>query len=84
MKLYMIKHIPTGMFWKPSKYGSKANLSKRGKVYHSRPNYESYLKSYAHGYSYTMPKKNGYGWETVQIRTSLKDWELIEIEAGAK
>lgn len=35
---YKIRHIPTGLFYKPSIHGSKLNLSKHGKVYTRKPN----------------------------------------------
>lgn len=35
-KFYKIKHIATGLFYKPSGMG-KSNLSKRGKVYQTLP-----------------------------------------------
>jgi len=37
MKFYKIRHNPTGMFYKPSRYASKANMSKKGKVYNNKP-----------------------------------------------
>ena len=36
MKAYRLKHIPTGLYYQPSKGGN--NLSKRGKVYLTKSN----------------------------------------------
>lgn len=36
MKAYRLKHIPTGLYYQPSKSGN--NLSKRGKVYLTKSN----------------------------------------------
>lgn len=38
MKLYMIRHKPSGLFYTPiAKSYSRENLSERGKVYHRKP-----------------------------------------------
>lgn len=36
MKVFKLKHIPTGLFYQPSK--GSGNFSERGKVYSQRPN----------------------------------------------
>lgn len=36
MTLYKIKHIPTGLYYTPSNFSNKSNLSKKGKLYSSK------------------------------------------------
>lgn len=40
MKVYRLKHKPTGLYYQPvrGKYGNQTNLSKRGKVYQTTQN----------------------------------------------
>ena len=45
MNFYKILHEPSGLFYKPSKHGSKANLSKRGKVYQRKRDVTSVYNS---------------------------------------
>ena len=77
MKIYKVKHIPTGLFYKPSKYPSKSNLSKTGKVYHTKPSLQYWL-SFSHGLAYNHPTKDYPGYKTTATR--LEDWEIIEGE----
>lgn len=44
MKVYRIKHIPTGLYFCPARkikneagWYAKSNLSKKGKIYHNKP-----------------------------------------------
>jgi len=37
LKMWRLKHLPTGMYFKPSKHMNKCNLSEKGKVYTSKP-----------------------------------------------
>ena len=83
MKIYKVLHIPTGMYYKPSKYPSHSNLSKTGKVYHTKPNIESFL-SYAGRMTYNHPLKSK-NWNSPSYEsrsTKLEDWKIIEGEIG--
>lgn len=48
MKTYKILHKPSGMYFKPSRYPTKLNLSKNGKVYFNKPNIKRFLGEYYH------------------------------------
>jgi len=37
LTLWRLKHIPTGLYFKPSKHRSKSNLHKKGKIYSMKP-----------------------------------------------
>jgi len=45
---WRLKHIPTGLYFKPSKHRSKSNLSKKGKVYTTRPTIKWSGRKYYH------------------------------------
>ncbi len=57
VKVYRIKHIPTGLYYRPARqiqlplpdrkwgFPSKSNLSKDGKIYTKRPPIEKWLKN---------------------------------------
>lgn len=77
--MFRIKHKPTGLYYKPSKYHSRSNLSKTGKVYHTKPNISHYLEDYRLGYSYRECDKNER-WNYKTIQTKLEDWEIIELK----
>ena len=48
MKLWRLKHIPTGLYFKPSKHRSKSNLSPKGKVYTIKPTCKWMGRHYHH------------------------------------
>lgn len=74
-KLYKILHIPTGLFWKPSKYGSKHNLTKQGKVYNSRPSLTWCTGMF--GNCRIKTKEYPYYKE---LYASVSEFQIIEIE----
>lgn len=83
MSLYRVLHLPTGLFWKPSTHANKRNLSKTGKVYHTKPAIESWLHQCGE-LSYTDYKKVKASWGGMtevayQVPTKLKDWKILEI-----
>ena len=84
MKLYKILHKPSGLFYKPCRHDNKRNLSRKGKVYQTKPNIESFL-TFCGGLSYTdyvMQRVGCIDRETeVQVPTVLSDWQLIELKA---
>jgi hypothetical protein len=74
MKLYKLRHKPTGQFFKPSKHGSKTNLAKTGKFYDKKV---------------TVAMLSGWYEHSVfsdDIRKIVpEDWELVEysvVEVG--
>ncbi|MDE6649783.1 MAG: hypothetical protein K2K45_07620 [Muribaculaceae bacterium] len=65
MKPYRIKHVPTGLYYKPG----EVNLTKNGKVYTTGVNAFSY---FSHGYIPVSARANS------KLHTSTKDviqWE---------
>lgn len=83
MRLFKVFHIPTGLFWKPSTHSNKKNLSKTGKVYHTKPAIESWLhQSGCLSYTDYRKKKTSWGMteEAYQVPTSLKDWKIVELD----
>lgn len=94
MKLYRIKHKPTGLYYKPAQNGN--TLSRKGKVYHRKPNTkwcEVYFKNV--GWSKPNVSKElenwlGLSWDEIKktyinrdnylaIKSSVRDWEIEEI-----
>lgn len=70
--VYKIRHIPTGLFYKPSKHMAKSNLSKNGKIYNSKPT----LKWLGDIYQHPKPRSEGYPyWESRTV--ILSDWEIV-------
>jgi len=65
-KFYKIRHIPSGLFYKPSVHGSKINVSKLGKTYQRKPNLKKYI-----GHNVC------WGWHEYE-KTILSDWEIVE------
>jgi hypothetical protein len=75
MIFYKLRHIPTGLFFKPSKYGSKSNLSKNGKVYSTKPSLKYVSNGYHHPLKQKWPKAN------YEYRKYVEgDWEIVEIK----
>lgn len=78
MKIYKLRHKPTGMFYTPSKYGNgHRNLSKTGKVYHKKPDAFTFM-GFCSKMSYNHPIKEYPYYE--RRTTQLDDWEIIEGE----
>lgn len=95
MKVYKIKHKPTGLFFTPSKgYG---NLSVKGKIYDRVPNekwYSDTIRIKLHKWaSEKLNKKElilidyfglekdhrGGYWVDKHFPTKPEDWEIIEL-----
>ncbi len=62
MEAYRLKHIPTGLYYQPTKNGN--NLSKRGKVYLTKVN------------PLTMDRRTGYIW--IGVKVNSKVWRDCE------
>lgn len=92
MKVYKIKHIPTGLYFTPSK--GSGNLSINGKVYVSRPNLDwcKTIRVKFHLYKDQKPNKRiksllnhfalepKYGTLYDQyFKTNQSEWEIIEL-----
>lgn len=67
---WKIRHIPTGLFFKPSTYWAKAHLSKAGKVYQKRP--KSLWCLLQGRYNHPLP---GQGHESRAVIPS--EWEAV-------
>lgn len=62
MEAYRLKHIPTGLYYQPTKNGN--NLSKRGKVYLTKAN------------PLTMDRGRDYIWIDVKVNSEVwRDYE---------
>ncbi len=73
MKTYKLRHKPTGLFYKPSKHRSKANLSKLGKAYSNKPGFGHIGKTYRH----PLPKV-GRLPEFEERHFIPEEWEIVE------
>jgi hypothetical protein len=83
MKYYKIRHIPTGWFFKPSKHGSKSNISKKGKVYQTKPSLKYLGDVYHHPAKTDESVSRAYaGYENRKVR--LDEWEIVEFEVEEK
>lgn len=90
MKVYKLQHIPTGLFFTPSR--GNGNLSKSGKIYNKPPSIEwatrlrikiFSFKKEPRGHHklivdhFRLNWKNGYIDE--YVKTSENDWKIIEL-----
>ena len=90
MKLYKLKHLPTGLFFTPSK--GSGNLSTKGKIYIDRiPTLEWCKQIRIQLYPETKSNKNKILIETFNLdttkwkidecfKTEPEDWEIIELK----
>lgn len=81
--MFKLRHIPTGLFFKPKKFRLPSNLSKDGKIYKTRPGLKYLDKSIlimnpAHkgGYDPYIPK-------TIEMKIIPLDWEVVEYSVVA-
>jgi hypothetical protein len=77
--MYRLKHIPSGQYFKPSRYGSRSNLSTKGKIYHTKPslNWVSSICIYIDNVK-TIVKTNPEDWIIEEIgQKSDQSWEPI-------
>ena len=73
---FKLRHIPSGLFYKPSKHGSKSNLSKDGKVYQKKPPKVGFDGTWAPN---PDRKPGEYGKpECVLVPCRREDWEIVE------
>lgn len=89
MIVYRIKHLCTGLYFKPS-IGTANNLSKHGKLYTRKPSlsYTSTIKLITRpNYNKSINKiiGNCFGIDTTiyqskTFRTELKDWIIEEVK----
>ena len=78
MELWRLKHIPTGLYFKPSKHRNKSNLSKKGKVYTSKPTIKWCGGAYHHPDD--MPKHSIGRCPTRKVIES--EWEAERVEVN--
>jgi len=82
MKFYKIRHVATGLFYRPSRHGYKENLTKKGKVYHEKRFAVSALRGIkAHGF-HTPEQIKEHGWYNPPV-TKYEEgmFEIVEYEA---
>jgi hypothetical protein len=87
MKVYKLKHIPTGLFYTPSR--GSGNLSTKGKIYQNKPSLDwcqtiRIKRSYTHTSKLSKLvtehfKLDGDGYIDRYFKTDIKDWEIIEL-----
>lgn len=83
MIFYKLKHIPTGLFFKPSKHRSKWNLSKDGKTYNKKPSAKMCGVEKSYNHPITEKSARVRYWENFQIRRCTPDdWEVVEFKVG--
>jgi hypothetical protein len=80
--LYKIRHIPTGLYFKPnSNPYRKSSLSKDGKVYHKKPNLKVFLKC---GYYHPTGKCWSSGMTSKDLYEHRQyvpeEWEIVELK----
>ena len=80
MELWRLKHIPTGLYFKPSKHRSKSNLSKKGKVYTSKPTIKWCGRVYHHPDD--MPRHSIGHCPTRKVIESEWEAEKVEVSDG--
>ena len=69
-EFYKLKHKPTGLFYKPSKFKS-ANLSQKGEVYIGKPTFKLCKTIYL---SEDVEKNR---WNPKVTHTLPHDWEIV-------
>ena len=91
-KAYLLRHIPTGLYYKPG-YGG--TLSDKGKIYQSPGNFATSIKRYSSIVTidqktidkyrdqlfalYGAPKKDYWGCESYDIKVVSEDFEKVPI-----
>jgi len=76
-KAYRMRHIPSGLYYKPSIHGSKCNLSKNGKAYIRKPNLKQMGGAIRHPED-APPNKYKIGrWSSIPIIES--EWTIEEV-----
>jgi len=93
MKVYKIKHIPTGLFFTPTKGGG--NFSHKGKIYTSLPSLKwldknvrikFYIENAERQINKTLIEHFSIDLSKYDyivdlcVKVSLTDWEIIEID----
>jgi len=75
MKMYRIKHIPTGLYFKPAtgRIWSKTNLSKLGKVYAKK-------QPLPKGFYYRFDKSKDKPFHVPYNKANVGDFILEEVE----
>ena len=91
-KSYMLRHIPTGLYYKP---GSGGTLSDKGKIYQSPGNFATSIKRYTSIVTietktvekyrdrlfelYGAPKKDYWGGEYYDVMVVSSDFEKVPL-----
>ena len=59
MKAYRIKHVPSGLYYRPAAggYRKKSNLSTHGKIYKRKPSIKGYIGG---GFRHDFKDGSGY------------------------
>lgn len=82
MKIFRLKHKPTGLYYKPNngKYAStKSNLSKRGKLYIKKQSYRVLFGSPSYA-SYYHPTGKKYPEKFFETKPFIEnEWEWEEV-----
>ena len=74
MKVYKVRHIPTGLFFRP---GPNGNLHENGKIYSNKPNLKVILVHDSGAYTgYVRIRKTKYS----VTREPVSDFEIVEFD----
>lgn len=71
MKPYRLKHVPTGMYYRPGGGSPGNTLSIKGKVYNSGVNGLSYMGKKDKDYEFEVFTRRG---SDVHVRTKMRGW----------
>lgn len=71
MNFYKLKHLPTELYFKPSRYPYKENLSKIGKSYSRKPSLGPIGATFWHNYEHLEIKKEE--WVIEKYATVLEE-----------
>jgi len=85
MKVYRIKHLPTGLFYIPTtgRY-DRTNLSKNGKIYPNKmpttDNIDHFIRINQKQRELFKPERLCFSQNQAAIKFIADDWEVIEYE----
>jgi hypothetical protein len=82
-RFWKIRHKPTGLFYKPSKFDSKENLSKVGKTYSRKPSINSLCGIRVKNPDYDWQKYGSKQFFRVPMsELEVVEFEVIEVKGG--
>lgn len=77
-QFFKIRHIPSGLFFKPSKDTRDINLSKKGKVYQRKPSAKAYSSLKVRLGFGEVGSTAKDGKNDILVDFDIKDWQVIK------